>query len=141
MSCRTETKEIEEIEYSVRQWPAEKAMTMKFKLVQTFGIVIASLASLSESDEKDNLKALSEGLSSLFKTTSPEEVTALMKSCLIGVARDGTKITNDSFNVVFAADDLMVIYKVFVFVIQVNFGNFIKGQLVENLLVKMKENL
>lgn len=142
MSCRTETKDIDDVEYSVRQWSAEKAMIMKFKLAKTFGVAITALASTANiKDDKDSVKAISEGLNALFSNSSPEEVTALMKSCIVGVARGGTKITDTSFNEVFNADDLITVYKIFIFVIQVNFGNLLKGQLVDNLLAKMKVNL
>jgi len=32
MGCKTETKNIDDVDYSVTQWPATKALTNKFKI-------------------------------------------------------------------------------------------------------------
>lgn len=128
MSCKTETKTINEHEYSATQWPAEKAMIIKFKLIKAFG------ASLSIIADTDNSDGISNGLNALFNSNSPEEIVALMKSCVVGVARDGKVITETSFDEFFSGDDLMDVYKVFVFVVGVNYANFLKGQWQEKLL-------
>jgi hypothetical protein len=140
MACKTETKEIDDREYSVTQWPVENSLTMKLKLMKAIGPALAKLAS-SANQKDDDIQGLSESLSSLFENSSPEELVALMKQCLVGVAVEGKRMTETSFNEVFSPDDLMSIYKVFVFVLQVNYGNFLKGQLVENLLAKAKDQL
>ena len=149
MACNTETKEIGEREYSVTQWPADKSMLMKFRLAKAFGASLASImGSSSQTPSKgkknsyqDDAKALSEGLSTLFKSNSPEELVALMKNCVVGVVCDGKRITDSSFNELFSGDDLMEVYKVFIFVLQVNYSNLFKGQLADRFLAKMKENL
>ena len=147
MACRTETKQIGEREYSVTQWPATKSMLMKLKLVKAFGVSLTKLVSSTSNQtkgkksEENEIAALSEGLSALFESNSPEELVALMKQCIEGVACDGKRITLTSIDEVFSPDDLMELYKVFIFVIQVNYGNFLKGQWADNLLAKMKENL
>lgn len=146
MACNTETKQIGDHEYSVTQWPADKSMLMKFRLAKAFGASIASLMGSSPSKDKKNTeqeeaKALSEGLSTLFRSNSPEELVALMKNCVVGVACDGKRITESSFNELFSGDDLLEVYKVFVFVLQVNYSNLFKGQLADRFLAKMKENL
>lgn len=147
MSCNTETKEIGDREYSVTQWPADKSMLMKFKLAKTFGASLATLmgastGSKNKSDnDKEEAKAFSEGISILFQNNSPEELVALMKKCVVGTACDGKRITDSSFNELFSGDDLMEVYKVFVFVLQVNYSNLFKGQLAERFLAKMKGNL
>lgn len=145
MACNTETTQIGDHEYSVTQWPAEKSMLMKFRLVKAFGASLATLvgtASTSNKDsDEDEVKGLSEGLSILFKDNSPEELVALMKNCIIGVACDGKRITESSFNELFSGDELIEVYKVFMFVLQVNYSNLFKGQLADRFLAKMKENL
>lgn len=144
MVCKTETKEIGEHEYSVTQWPAEKSMLMKFKLIKSFGPSITSLMGSTSNDDKsetDEAQALSNSLNALFQTTSPEELVILMKSCVVGVARDGKRITETSFNEFFSGDDMLDIYKIFIFVLQVNYANFMKGQFADKFLATMKENL
>jgi len=136
MSCKTENKQIGDHEYSVTQWPAEKAMTMKFRLTKVFGAAITSLAGNvgdNDADDEKQVMALSNGLSKLFDGNSPEEITELLKNCVVGVACDGKRITDASFNELFSGDDLIEVYKVFVFVVQVNYSNLLKGQLAERL--------
>jgi len=148
MACKTESKQIGDHEYSVTQWPAEKSMLMKFRLAKAFGASLATLMGSSpkpkkgkEVTEQDEALALSQGLSVLFQSNSPEELVALMKNCVIGTACDGKRITETSFNELFSGDDLLEVYKVFVFVLQVNYSNLFKGQLADRFLAKMKENL
>lgn len=143
MACRTETTQIGENEYSVTQWPADKSILTKFKLTKVFGASLLLMIpdKSKNKSEKDELSGFSEGLSLLFKNNSPEELFTIMKSCIVGVARNGTKITETSFNEVFSGDDLIEIYKVFLFVLKVNYSNLFKGQLADRFLAKMKENL
>lgn len=147
MACKTETKQIGEHEFSVTQWPADKSMLMKFRLAKAFGASLATLMGSAptsknkKNTDQEEAKALSEGLSTLFQSNSPEELVALMKNCVVGVACDGKRITESSFNELFSGDDLLEVYKVFVFVLQVNYSNLFKGQLADRFLAKMKENL
>tara|TARA_R110000851_G_scaffold96792_2_gene209937 strand:+ start:20945 stop:21361 length:417 start_codon:yes stop_codon:yes gene_type:complete len=138
MACRTENKEIGDHEYSVVQWSADKAMLMKFKLIKIFG---PSLAMLATEDGGSDSESLSKGLHKLFENNSPEDIVATMKECVLGVAMDGKRLTPSSYAESFSADDIMDIYQIFIFVIKVNYGNLLKGQLAERFLAKMKENL
>lgn len=141
MSCKTETKTIGDNEYSVTQWPAEKSLLIKFKLIKALGASLTALAGAFDKNASDDMSIVSESLSSLFNNSSPEELVSLMKTCIEGTARNGKRLTGTSFNEVFSTDDLLEIYKVFIFVMQVNYGNFIKGQSVEDLLAKAKVKL
>lgn len=137
MACNTETQMIGDHEYSVTQWSADKAMLMKFKLTKVLG---SALAQLANQDGDTDAEALSKSLSSLFDNNSPEEIVATIKSCVIGVAMDGTRITESSY-AKFGADDLLEIYQVFLFVLKTNFSNLFKGQLADRFLAKVKANL
>lgn len=143
MSCRTETQEIGMAEYSVTQWPATKAIVMKMRLLKTFGASVAILAggALGGKGKSEDTKSLSDGLHALFQDSSPEEIVALMKECVIGVACDGEKITSSSFEKLFSGDELTEVYKVFLFVLKVNYANLMKGQKAEKLLAKMQVQL
>lgn len=134
MVCKTESKGIDGIEYSVTQWPAEKAILMKMRLVKAFGASLMSLISKTDQDEE----SLSEAITTLFEHCSPEDLLALIKNSVVGVACDGTRITDSSFNSIFSGESLITVYKVFVFVLQVNYSDLFKGQLVEDLLAKVK---
>lgn len=148
MGCKTETKQIGDHEYSVTQWSAEKSMLMKFRLAKAFGASLVTLMGNSSKvtkgknvSEEDGAMALSEGLSTLFQNNSPEELVSLMKNCVIGVACDGKRITDTSFNELFSGDELAEVYKVFIFVLQVNYSNLFKGQLADRFLTKVNQSL
>ena len=143
MACKTETINIGEHECSVTQWPADKSILTKFKLVKIFGSSLTSLVSKFKEKQTDQEQAemLSDSLSVLFQNNSPEEIFTTMKSCVIGVAWDNKRITDSSFNEIFSGDDLMEVYKVFLFVLKVNYSNLFKGQLAESFLAKVQGNL
>ncbi len=141
MSCKTEQHTIGEREYSVTQWSAQRAILTKLKLIKTFGAALSVLAGQATGEDADEAGALSEGLSILFNNSSPEEILELMTDCIIGVACDGKRITKTSFEELFSGDNLMDVYKVFLFVMRVNYGNLMKGQLAESFLTKIKEKI
>jgi hypothetical protein len=146
MACKTETRQIGDHEYTVTQWPAQKAILTKLKLVKTFGAALSILAgdtpsAKSKSKDKEEAEALSNGLTALFNNSSPEELLKLMTDCIVGIMCDDKRITITSFDEIFSGEDLLDVYKVFLFVMQVNYGNLMKGQLAENFLAKMKEKL
>ena len=148
MACKTETKQIGDNEYSVTQWPATKSMLVKFKLAKTFGATLAIIAGQSDDSKtskkkasENDAKSLSEGLSTLFNNNSPEEIVALMKECVIGVGCNGSFITASSFDTLFSGDDLLEVYKVFLFVLKVNYANLMKGQIADRFLAKMQVSL
>ena len=132
MACKTEMIEIGDHKYHVTQWNATRAMFMKVKLIQAFGGVLSAL-----SKAKDEV-ALLECLSAAFEKSDPAEITKLVKECVIGVARNGTKITDSQFDMVFDADSLIDVYKLFVFVIKVNYQGFMNGQGIKETLSKAK---
>lgn len=135
MTCKTETKTIGEREFSVTQWSAEKALLMKLKLLKVIGPSVASLASNSDGNE---VEAFAKGLEKLFQNSEPEQILDLIKQCLVGVAIDGTRLTESRINENFDADSLMDMYQVFLFVLKTNYGNFMKGQLAQKLVAKME---
>lgn len=141
MACRTETSKIGEHEYSVTQWNAEKAILNKMRLIKFFGPSVTAIAtgSLKDASKGDEIDALAKGVGLLFENNEPAEVMAFLKECVVGVARGDTKITNASFNELFSGDDLMDVYKVFVFVLKVNYSNLLGGQLAKSLLAKAKK--
>lgn len=132
MACRTETKEIDGVEYSVTQWSAETALVMKFRIGKVIGPALAELMKTGAVALDDN--SILNAVAKLMDTCEPAELARLLKDCITGVAKEGRKITAETFNMAFDADSLLSVYKVFVFVLQVNYGNFIKGRDMEALL-------
>lgn len=148
MSCNTESTQIGDREYSATQWPAEKSLLMKFKLVKMFAAPLTLLIDgiNLDSDPKaeakeDEAGAISKSLVLMFENSDPEDVVAIIKDVVIGTAVGDTKITHAKFNSLFSGDDLLEAYKVFIFVLKVNYSNLFKGQLAGNLLAKVTGNL
>lgn len=142
MACKTETTKIGKRTLTTTQWPADKAFLMKLKLVKIFGAPIAALASGMSGNSEEQIKALAEGTSTLFKNADEEQVFGIIRQCIIqNVFCDGERIVESNFNEVFQTDDIMDIYKVFLFVIKTNYGNLFKGQKAQDFLAKVQENV
>lgn len=136
MAVKTESKSINDREFYVTQWSAEKALLNKFKLIKMFGSSLSILASSFDQKTKINevdVEAIGKAIHELFQNTEPTELLSVMKSCIVGVSEEGKRITEATFNQSFSADDLMTIYQLFIFVLQVNYSNFLKGQLGEKI--------
>lgn len=126
MACEVEQQNIAGVNYGVTQWSAEKALIMKFKLIKAFG---ASVTSFLKTDIDDTAK-ITNALESLFNSITPEDAVVLIKSCIVNNVRaEGKLLQEVDFNTYFAGDKLINIYKVFIFVIRVNYKNFFNGQL------------
>lgn len=146
MACRTETKTIGDHDYSVTQWPATRSVVTKLSLIKVLGPALAKVAGLintksnkksEEELDSEKASALSEGLQLLFANGSPEAITQLIKKSIVGISCDGSLITESSFETIFSGDDLLDVYKVFIFILQVNYASLMKGQLAESLLAKV----
>ena len=140
MPCNTETTYIGDNEFSVTQWPIEKSLLMKFKLTKMFGPALTCLLGgldVKGSDE-DQITSLSNGLEKLFESGTPEDIVLIMKKSIVGIHCNEERITESSFTELFSGDNMMDVYKVFLFVLKVNYGNLLKGQKVEKLLAKIQ---
>lgn len=147
MACNTETTVIGELEVSVTQWSADKAIINKLKLLKTFGPSIAKLVSLFKEDDgkkteeetnQEQMDAISQVLELLFNSNEPEQIQALIKHCVMSAAINGERLTEGTYNKYFSGDDLMNIYKVFFFVIRVNYANLLGAHRMEAIVGKMK---
>lgn len=136
MACRTETKVINDHEYSVTQWPVDRSLLTKMRLIKFFGPSLSQLLSLQDKEAGLKVDVVEKMMTLLFASTTPEDVVDLIKDSVIGVARDGTKITDTSYVEHFSGDEMADVYKIFFFVLKVNYANLLKGQLVGDLLAK-----
>ena len=138
MGCKTENTTFGENEYSVTQWPAEKSILMKMKLMRVLGPALVELAQINDANDSEQFSIIAKAINSMFATNQPEEVTALLKQCVVGVGLNGKILTDSQFDPHFSGDNLLECYKVFTFVIRVNYSDLFPGQLANNLLAKMK---
>lgn len=147
MATRIESKEINEREYTVRQWSAEKSMLMKFKLIRALG---SSFSVLIEKEVSSDEEKLSKAVSVLFDNNSPEELVSLIKSCIISGQisvkeldeEKAQTLTDVKFKQLFSGgDNLTEIYQLFAFILKVNYENFFKGLKGSGLIPNAVENL
>ena len=138
MACKQDSKIIGEHEYFVRQLPAKDALTLQFKLVQILGGALASLGVQLKENPSDAeiVKMIGAMLQQVTIGKDPEALMKLLVEIVCGATCDGKRITpggsnsdktysfNDLFN-----GDLSSIFEVAVFVIQVNYADFLKGLL------------
>jgi hypothetical protein len=146
MACKTETKKIGNHDYTVTQWPAQKAILVKLKMVKIFGASLLILANdkgkqKSKREQANGSETFSDSFNALFENSTPEELLKTMTDSILGIMCDGKRMTLSNFDEVFSGDSLLEMFLVFLFVMKVNFGNLMKGQLAEDFLAKMKENL
>lgn len=114
MACKSETREIRGRSVFVRQWPANKAMSMQIDLLTIMGD--DCLPFVMGDWNFGNLIYI------LQRVEKPVFI-ALVKECIGSAGVDGSTINETNFDVEFSGD-LMGIYSLFSFVLEVNFKDF-----------------
>ena len=114
MACKSETREIRGRSVFVRQWPANKAMSMQIDLLTIMGD--DCLPFVMGDWNFGNLIYI------LQRVEKPVFI-ALVKECIGSAGVDGATINDTNFDVEFSGD-LMGIYSLFSFVLEVNFKDF-----------------
>jgi len=132
MATKEDTKEINGHSYYVRQLPPTKALPLKFELGRIFGKALPSLLSGKGKDDDIQAEAFATALQSIFNAADPEQLTSLIKRVTETATRDGNRIMDGNAEKTISFDDAFIddysgMYKVFYFVLVVNFGNFITG--------------
>jgi hypothetical protein len=132
MACKTETKLIGDTEYSCTQMPPSLAGPIKFQLIGVFGSALKDIAEAMQLSEDKQSAVLISAVQSIIKDTGPTELFAFIKSLVLktSVKKPGCeyeRMTEPMFEEIFAADNMGDMYKVFFFVIQVNYAGFLKG--------------
>jgi len=147
MACKTEVVTVGEREYSITQWGAKRALTMKFKIGRVVGpafLAIANSLDLSElakskkaGSDASQIEAVASAFSKVFTENDPGDLTDLIVLTVgdvIAKGEGGGKITETKFEELFSGDDLFDCFKLFVHVIKVNFANFKFGQKAVDLM-------
>ncbi len=132
MATREDKKMINGHSYYVRQLPPTKALPLKYELTRILGKALPSLLTAKGKDDEVQAEAFGKALDSIFNSVNPEELMALIKRVVETATRDGKRIMDGmgseaiSFDEAFQ-DEYSEMYQVFFFVLEVNYGNFIKG--------------
>ena len=134
MATREETKQIKdskdvEHKYYVRQMPPTKALPLKFELVKIVGSALPTLLKSKGKSDEEQATAFTQAIEAIFCSVSGERLMAIIKMCVETATRDGNRImdsTEFTFDNIYA-DEYKEMYSAFFFVLEVNYGNFIKG--------------
>lgn len=135
MACADESKEINGRSYYVVQMAPTKAIPIQLKLTKIFGSSLGKLGSVMRGNFKDQAEALGGAVTALFENSSEEEIFALIKTVVETAKVDGKPI---NFDVAFQGEHLVDVYKVFFWVLGVNFSSFFGGSGLNGFLEKAK---
>lgn len=116
---KTEKTNIGDHEYSVRQWDATKAMMMQLKTAKYLGKAISVFA--AGGDVTGNLLG---HIDEILDGVDEEKFIGFVKSVVCDAIRDGERMVLARFDEYFQGD-VMDAYKVFAFVLKVNFADFL----------------
>lgn len=132
MSVKKEKEEINGKTYLCIQWDADTAFEMKFRIAGMISGSLESILSVVGTDSEDDKAqgaAIGSAFNKLFKGNAPKDVLSLLKdvvcSCRIVDGKEGTKITQAEFPSLFQGD-LLTPYKIFLFVLKVNYLDFLE---------------
>lgn len=117
---KTDSKQVGDHNYVVNQWPATTAMVMKLKVAKYLG---KALTSFTEDGKDFQAKAM-KALLITVETVNPEEFISFLKDIVCAAVRDGEKMNKARFDEYFQ-DDFMEAYEVAVFVMKVNYEDFL----------------
>src|SRR5271163_3077493 len=105
----TKEKVIDGAVYSVTQLPARRALRLKAKLIKLFGVMIFG-------KESSNFQALCQSL-------DENQFESICMEMIQGVRKNGVELVPATFDLEFAGD-MAGVYKMLLFVIEVNYANF-----------------
>lgn len=133
MACQSSNAEIKGHTVFARQWPASKAMAMQLKLLNVMGIdAIPFIEGIAEFKHILRLSQIPN------KTT--EEILEVIKEFIFCARMDGKEITPATFDIEFSGD-LMLAYKIFGFVCEVQYKDFFaQGQETQEAKKSQVEN-
>jgi hypothetical protein len=126
---KTKKKIINGKNIEVTQFPARKQLEYKFQLIQTLGVPVINLITSidrtkSLSDQNISSEAITKAISSLFINISPSGLVDLMLQFFACTRVDGHELDENYMNVEFSGE-MIILYKIFIFVIEVNYDSFL----------------
>ncbi len=135
MSCKTETKTIDSVEYSVIQFPPLRAIKILHRLMRYAAPALKQLKTMDAakltSIRDDTIQAMStqnlgmilEGFAVLVESISEAELEKLFSQLLSTVRVDGKEIGNNIDSVFMG--NLSAMLQVAILVLKVNYANFL----------------
>ena len=132
MPTKTEVATIGNTSYSITQWPADKSLIMKFKLIKIAGSVLVELLTKEKSNSADMEAVFMEAFVNIMNNTnaSPESLMEFIKECVTtnNVRVEGVVLDYAGFISRFSGDDLVELYQLVGNVIKVNYAGLMQGR-------------
>jgi len=142
MAVKDESCTINGRQYYVVQMAPERAIVLQLKLMKILGGAIGTLAPAltpnSKTDGMGRTAAMAGAISALFSNATEEEVFGLIRDVVSTAKVDGARIAvNEHFQGEFLAD----LYRVFFWVLGVNFSSFFGAGGLDGLLDKFRRTM
>lgn len=138
---QTKEKIIDGASYSVTQMTARRALRMKAKLLRIFG---ASLAQIFLPSKEEPMKGMAfskeeavKAIQALAMSLDDDVFESLVVDLLSSVRKNGIELNEHVIDIEFAGD-LMTLFNVVWFVLEVNFSSFFGESGIGNLVEKPK---
>jgi len=133
MACQSSNAEIKGHTVFARQWPASKAMAMQLRLLNVMGI--DAIPFIEGNAKFKHILRLSR-----IPDKTTEEILEVVKEFIYCARMDGKEITPATFDIEFSGD-LMLAYKIFGFVCEVQYKDFFEqGQETPEVKESQAEN-
>lgn len=138
MACKEGMTTINGRSFYVVQMSPEKALKVQLKLVKIFSGSITKLGSMLKADLSEQANVLGEAINMLFKNSSEDEIYNFIKDVVETAKVDGEQVT---FGIHFAGENFPGIFKVFFWVLKVNFADFFGGAVLNGVVDGWKKKI
>jgi hypothetical protein len=119
----TKEKEIDGRMIMVTQFPGRRALSHKTRLIKLLGPAVAQLFTEDKIDLTKDISSLSKVIDKLSSTLDENDFVRFVLDLLKCTRLDGKEITEAVFDDEFSGD-LLLMYKILWYTLEVNYGNF-----------------
>jgi len=134
----TKEKAIDEHNVMVTQFPGRRALMFKTRLIKLLGPSIAQLFTEKGVDAEVDFSAISKALDKLAENLNENEYVKFVLDLLQCTRFDGKEIGENVFDTEFAGN-LLLMYKVLWFTLEVNYGSFFGEGGIGKILSKLPQ--
>jgi len=143
MGLKTRDKKIGDLETSVTELPARRAVRLKTKLIKLLGPSLGKLADgmhefTEETLDNINVTTIGDAIEKLADRLNENDYVDLIMEILQHTRIGGREVTEELFDDVFAGR-LDVMYKVVMFTLEVNYGSFFGEGGIGHLFQRVRE--
>lgn len=123
MACQTFKTQLKGIEYTYTQLPASQSILLKLKIAKIFGDAIPELIGALGQSDNEQLRILSNVITTLLNKNKPEEITDLLVNIISTIQIGMERIKPDSQ----FSGDLSGFYSLVFWTLKKEYGDFLEG--------------